>query len=157
MPDTFRRVTRDIARAISEFIGEFCRKPTAEELAAEMGIEVDKLGRIQSRNLPILSLDKKRHFIDLVPDENDDIPFRESESVGLKNEIISALDKLNPQQARVLKLYFGIDGEEHSLKEIAKNLGVTESRISQIRKAALNKLKESSGKQLAEYYPPAHQ
>jgi RNA polymerase primary sigma factor len=71
----------------------------------------------------------------------------------LAQEIESALGTLPPRDAKVLRLYFGLDGgREHTLEEIGGMLGVTRERIRQLRDRALKRLREGQvGKALASF------
>ena len=61
----------------------------------------------------------------------------------LSEAITEALDTLEPRDAKVLRLYFGLEGErEHTLEEIGNMLGVTRERIRQLRDRALRRLRE---------------
>jgi RNA polymerase primary sigma factor len=71
----------------------------------------------------------------------------------LSEEVQQALGSLPPRDARVLRLYFGLDdGQEHTLEEIGTMLGVTRERIRQLRDRALKRLGEGDvGRALASY------
>jgi RNA polymerase primary sigma factor len=61
----------------------------------------------------------------------------------LAEQIERALDTLTPRDARVLRLYFGLEGgREHTLEEIGNMLGVTRERVRQLRDRALKRLRE---------------
>src|SRR5690606_14206856 len=61
----------------------------------------------------------------------------------LSEEVQRALGSLPPRDAKVLSLYFGLDGgREHTLEEIGTMLGVTRERVRQLRDRALKRLKE---------------
>jgi DNA-directed RNA polymerase, sigma subunit (sigma70/sigma32) len=61
----------------------------------------------------------------------------------LTDEIEGALTTLQPRDAKVLRLYFGLDGgREHTLEEIGGMLGVTRERVRQLRDRALKRLRE---------------
>ena len=70
-------------------------------------------------------------------------PEQEVESRLLAETVESALTTLDARDAKVLKLYFGLQGErEHTLEEIGNMLGVTRERIRQLRDRALRRLRE---------------
>ncbi|MEJ2186987.1 MAG: sigma-70 family RNA polymerase sigma factor, partial [Gemmatimonadota bacterium] len=61
----------------------------------------------------------------------------------LAEQINDALEGLNPRDARVVRLYYGLDGgKEHTLEEIGNMLGVTRERVRQLRDRALKRLRE---------------
>ena len=70
-------------------------------------------------------------------------PEQDVEGRLLSEAVRGALDTLEPRDAKVLRLYFGLDGErEHTLEEIGNMLGVTRERIRQLRDRALRRLRE---------------
>jgi RNA polymerase primary sigma factor len=71
----------------------------------------------------------------------------------LSDEIETALRTLPPRDAKVLRLYFGLDDDrEHTLEEIGGMLGVTRERVRQLRDRALKRLREGDvGKALASF------
>ena len=73
--------------------------------------------------------------------------------IFLREEIEAALATLRPRDARVLRLYFGLDGgTEHTLEEIGNLFGITRERVRQLRDRALNKLREGEvGRALASF------
>jgi RNA polymerase primary sigma factor len=77
----------------------------------------------------------------------DEMPDTEEEAMNrfLNDEIESALSTLPPRDAKVLRLYFGLEaGREHTLEEIGSMLGVTRERVRQIKERALGKLRRST-------------
>ena len=71
----------------------------------------------------------------------------------LTEEVEGALRTLPPRDAKVLRLYFGLDGgREHTLEEIGGMLGVTRERVRQLRDRALKRLREGDvGRALASF------
>lgn len=148
VPRSVRRKQRDLARARQTLSAQLDRQPTDEELAEEMGIELDKLWRWQreAEHASRVSLDQPRDTgsgTGATPEElltNDraadiEAVLNEDEEVTiLRQEILN----LKEQERLVLSLYYF---EELKLHEIATILGVTESRISQIRTKAIANLR----------------
>ena len=135
------------------------REPTPEEIAGATGLTLDVVQSLAALNTADVRLDApldpegERSLIDrFVADEQNDA---ESQAMDkfLSEEIESALRTLPPRDAKVLRLYFGLDGgREHTLEEIGGMLGVTRERVRQLRDRALKRLKEGEvGRALASF------
>src|SRR5438034_919950 len=85
----------------------------------------------------------------------EDLPDTEDQAMDrfLSDEIEQALNTLQRRDAKVLRLYFGLDGgREHTLEEIGGMLGVTRERVRQLRDRALKRLRDGEvGKALASF------
>ncbi|MBL8681480.1 MAG: sigma-70 family RNA polymerase sigma factor [Myxococcales bacterium] len=145
MLDTYNRVQRT-AHQISTRLG---RDATIEELAAETGLSVEKLERIQKdwAETPF-SLDKPvndedgRRFIDLLQDDNAPNPYEVVASNGWNAELRKLLDTLTPMESRILRWRFGLDDEEElTLKEIGDKYNLSRERIRQLQEQALEKIR----------------
>ena len=144
--------TADLSRIIkaSEILRQKLRRePTPEELAQLTGLSVDVVQSLAALNTGDVRLDAPmdpdgdRSLIErFVADE---MPDTEEEAMNrfLTDEIESALNTLPPRDAKVLRLYFGLEGgREHTLEEIGTMLGVTRERVRQLRDRALKRLRE---------------
>ncbi len=154
--------TADLSRIIrtSETLRqELRREPTPEEVAAATGLSLDVVQSLAALNTADVRLDApldpegERSLIDrFVTDEQSDAEGQAMDRF-LSEEIDRALRTLPPRDAKVLRLYFGLDGgREHTLEEIGGMLGVTRERIRQLRDRALKRLKEGDvGRSLASF------
>lgn len=147
-PRSIRRKQREIGRASDRLQASLDRSPTDHELASEIGIELGELWRWQreaeqavrvSINRPLDAADDRSPSAEEVlavddPLTSEDFLLQKEEIDILRDEIL----RLKEQERTVLALYYY---EELKLHEIAKILGVTESRISQIRSAAVRTLR----------------
>ena len=144
--------TADLSRIIkaSEILRQKLRRePTPEELAQLTGLSVDVVQSLAALNTGDVRLDAPmdpdgdRSLIErFVADE---MPDTEEEAMNrfLNDEIESSLNTLPPRDAKVLRLYFGLEaGREHTLEEIGSMLGVTRERVRQLRDRALKRLRE---------------
>lgn len=144
--------TADLSRIIkaSEILRQKLRRePTPEELAQLTGLSVDVVQSLAALNTGDVRLDAPmdpdgdRSLIErFVADE---MPDTEEEAMNrfLNDEIEAALNTLPPRDAKVLRLYFGLEGgREHTLEEIGSMLGVTRERVRQLRDRALKRLRE---------------
>jgi RNA polymerase primary sigma factor len=144
--------TADLSRIIkaSEILRQKLRRePSPEELAQLTGLSVDVVQSLAALNTGDVRLDAPmdpegdRSLIErFVADE---MPDTEEEAMNrfLTDEIEQALGTLPPRDAKVLRLYFGLEGgREHTLEEIGSMLGVTRERVRQLRDRALKRLRE---------------
>jgi RNA polymerase primary sigma factor len=135
------------------------RKPTDEEIANEMEIDVSKVPEIMkiAQNPSSLSTpigeEKDNELQDTIEDKSSPSPEELATSEYLRGQMCEILDELQDREKRVLALRFGLeDGINRTLEEVGKEFGVTRERIRQIEAKALRKLKEKSlEKQLNDY------
>lgn len=138
------RITRSAA-ALRQELG---REPSPEELAATTDLAVDVVQSLSALNVAELRLDAPLEqggeqtlldrFAQVDRSMEDQVLDR-----FLTAEIDRALATLPPRDARVLRLYFGLDdGQEHTLEQIGQMLGVTRERVRQLRDRALARLRE---------------
>ncbi len=148
-----------LARTQRQLVQELGREPTAEEIANEMDLEVDKVNHILKISQETVSLEKSvgdedDSFLgDFIPDEDNPSPDEASTYELLKNDVGGVLDLLTPREQKILRMRFGLDGEwAHTLEEVGKEFGVTRERIRQIEAKALMKLRKSKdSKKLKDY------
>lgn len=144
-----------MTRAAATMHGELGRDPTPAELAGRTGLSEATIGVLQSARRTEISIDAPTHgasdrsLADELADEDhssiDDATTRGA-VIGTVN---TAIADLNPREALVLRLHFGLDGErEHTLDEVGERLGVTRERVRQLRDRALSRLRK--GKRGAE-------
>ena len=144
IPRSIRKDIHRIEDAIMVLESRFGREPEDFEVAQEMGIDIDLFYRIigRARGISLLSLDEIMpdgsipKFAKYVSDTPS--PFDELKVKEVKNIISKALVKLSKKEQLVISLYYY---DELTLKEIAKVLGLTESRISQIHSKAIIRLR----------------
>jgi RNA polymerase primary sigma factor len=154
--------TADLSRIIrtaETLRQELRREPTPEEIAGVTGLSVDVVQSLAALNTADVRLDAPldpegdRSLIErFIADEQGDAEERAMDNF-LSEEIDSALRTLPPRDAKVLRLYFGLDGgREHTLEEIGGMLGVTRERVRQLRDRALKRLKQGDvGRALASF------
>jgi RNA polymerase primary sigma factor len=138
-----------ITRMAETLRQELRREPTPEEIAGKIGLAVDVVRALAALNSAEVRLDapldpdSERSLIDrFIADEQNDPEARAMEKF-LTEQIELALRTLQARDAKVLRLYFGLDGgREHTLEEIGGMLGVTRERVRQLRDRALKRLRE---------------
>ncbi|MCQ2311836.1 MAG: RNA polymerase sigma factor RpoD/SigA [Paludibacteraceae bacterium] len=135
-----------INKAYQRFEQEHERKPSAEELAEELDIPVDKIadtlkmsGRHVSVDAPFVE-GEDNCLIDVMVNEDSPNADRGLISESLSREIERALGQLTPREADILKQFFGIGGPEKTLEEIGIELGLTRERVRQIKEKAIKRL-----------------
>ena len=142
----------DLARIFRErerLKQEMGRDPTLEEVAEAADLKPSIVRQLQTLNSAEVRLDAPIGDSDdsylverFVLDEADE-PEEDVEDRLLAEQINRALDQLNPRDAKVVRLYFGLDGgDTHTLEEIGNMLGVTRERVRQLRDRALKRLRE---------------
>src|SRR3954463_7010506 len=149
------RITR-LSEALRQ---ELRREPTPEEIAVQTGLAVDVVRSLAALNTTEVRLDAplepegERSMIErFIADEQGD-PEEQAMDRFLTEQIDMALSSLTPRDAKVLRLYFGLDGgREHTLEEIGGRLGPPRGRARQLRDRALKRLREGEvGRALASF------
>ena len=128
---------------------ELNREPTFKELSRVTDLTAELIESLQTLNSSEIRLDapigdsEDSQLVERFVSEEAAEPEQEVEGRLLAETVESALTTLDARDAKVLKLYFGLQGErEHTLEEIGNMLGVTRERIRQLRDRALRRLRE---------------
>ncbi|HEX7091120.1 MAG TPA: RNA polymerase sigma factor RpoD/SigA [Longimicrobiales bacterium] len=142
----------DLARIFREgerLKQELRREPTTEEVAAAAKLTPEVVESLQTLNAAEIRLDAPigdtddSQLVERFIVEEAAEPEADVEERLLAEQVERALDTLAPRDARVLRLYFGLEGgREHTLEEIGNMLGVTRERVRQLRDRALRRLRE---------------
>jgi RNA polymerase primary sigma factor len=137
-----------MSKVASELATKLGRRPKPEEVAAEMGIEVEKvheITRIAQKPQPLetpIGEDQDSKLIDIIPDEFNASPGEMATWSFLRSQINQILEGLTDRERKVLELRFGLrDGVSRTLEEVGKEFKVTRERIRQIEAKALKRLK----------------
>ncbi|MCS6981478.1 MAG: RNA polymerase sigma factor RpoD/SigA [Flavobacteriales bacterium] len=136
-------------RIFSELEQKFEREPTAEELAQFSDIEYDELLALLQSNTkytyldaPLSDSEDSGNLYD-VTENGEPSPEHNLMKHSLKEDIMRLLKSLNPREAKVIKLYYGLeDKHPYSLDEISEKMGLTRERVRQIKERALRKLRQ---------------
>ncbi len=127
------------------------REPLPEEIAAEMGIEVEKVYHLKKISQETVSIDSpvgeddegESNLGDFIVDEDTVKPNEVAGKQLLREYVQSILKDLDPREQKILKMRFGLeDGVTHTLEEVGEEFGVTRERIRQIESKALERIRE---------------
>jgi RNA polymerase primary sigma factor len=138
---------KQVSRRLSQ---DFGRDPMPEEIATEMGVEVEKIYQIEkisqdtiSLELPIGDDDDRSRLSDFIADDKITAPDQEVAHSILTDQIQEILDSLSEKERKILEMRHGLlDGTYHTLEEVGKEFGVTRERIRQIEAKALEKIRQ---------------
>ena len=149
---------QQIQRRLIQDLG---REPLPEEIAAEMGEDIDKIRHIIKISQGTVSLetsvgddgDDDSKLVDFLQDFKTLSPDRVTALELLKKHIKEIIVDLTPREQKILEMRFGLeDGVAHTLEEVGQEFGVTRERIRQIEAKALEKIEDDEGmKKLRDY------
>jgi RNA polymerase primary sigma factor len=148
-----------IGKRANALLQELGREPTHEEIAEEMDITEEEVAKTISISQTHLSLDapltpgEDNKLLDYLPDNLNPTPDEQTFEKALTESIEEALSSLKEREAKILRLYFGLDGEEPmTLEQIGSLLGITRERVRQIKEKALSRLRHVSRARALESY-----
>ena len=138
---------KQVVRRLAQDLG---RDPLPEEIATEMGLDVEKIYNIEKINQDTVSLespvgddgDDRSTLGDFIADDKIRAPDVEASRRILADQVRDILDDLTPKERKILAMRNGLeDGIYHTLEEVGKEFGVTRERIRQIEAKALEKIR----------------
>lgn len=149
---------KQIVRRLSQDLG---RDPMPEEIALEMGVDVDKIYQIEKIDQDTVSLESpvgdeeegKSVLGDFIKDDKILAPDQEVGRRILADQLKEILDELSPKERKILEMRHGLEnGVYHTLEEVGKEFGVTRERIRQIEAKALDRIRtHEKAKRLRSY------
>ena len=153
-------VINKATRCNRKLVQELGREPTVEEIAAELGLPVEKIIEANRTAADTLSLDtpvgdeEDTSIGSFVEDERTPGPADATSNALLAEALKEILDTLTEREADVLRMRFGMyDGRTHTLEEVGQIFGVTRERIRQIENKAIRKLRHPSrAKKIKDFY-----
>jgi RNA polymerase primary sigma factor len=149
MVETINKFTQ-IERQLVQDLG---REPMAEEIAAEMGEELDKIRHIIKISQDTISLEttvgedeEDSTLEDFIEDVKNVTPDRSAALELLKDYVKEVISTLSPREQKILEMRFGlVDGIAHTLEEVGQEFDVTRERIRQIEAKALERIRRHEG------------
>ncbi len=143
------RVTQ-IRRCSLQLAEKLGREPTDDELAAEMNLPVARITLLKSVSRKPASLDSPLGDEDgatlgeIVPDEKSSNPYETLQSKSLVGDVNRVLSQLEPREADIIRLRFGLEGlDPLTLEEVGEKIGVTRERVRQLQEQALRQLRKN--------------
>jgi len=140
---------KQVLRRLMQDLG---REPLAEEIAMEMGMDVEKIYQIEKIEQDVMSLetpvgddsdDSKSTLQDFIPDDKILSPDQESSRRILRDQVNLILNDLSEKERQILELRHGLnDGITHTLEEVGRVFNVTRERIRQIEAKAHEKIRQ---------------
>ncbi len=138
-----------LIRVQRQLVQDLGREPTPEEIAQEMGLELDKVEHIMKISQETVSLEapvgeeEDSKLGDFIEDDKNLSPEENAINQLLRGHVNEFLSELSPREQKILKMRFGLeDGRTHTLEEVGQEFGVTRERIRQIEAKALQKLRK---------------
>jgi RNA polymerase primary sigma factor len=137
-------------RTSSELGERLGRDPTDDELASEMNLPVARVSLLKSVSKKPASLDtplgegETSTLGEVVPDNNARNPFEKLEKKSLIGDVNLVLSKLDPREADIIRLRFGLEGRDPmTLEEVGAKIGVTRERVRQLQEQSLRLLRKN--------------
>ena len=144
MTERIRQMYRT-AQVLEQSLG---RRPTPEEIAAEMELPTESIRGMMDASQHAIALERPvgddgdSEFGDFIEDQDTPSPVESATQHLLQETIEEVLSELTPRQSHILRLRFGLGGgEPHTLEEIANKFGLSRERIRQLEKEALRRLR----------------
>jgi RNA polymerase primary sigma factor len=148
-----------IGKRANALLQELGREATHAEIAEGMEITEEEVAKTMSISQTHLSLDapmspgEDNRLLDYLPDTQSATPDEETIEKDLVNSVHEALAGLKEREAKILRLYFGLDGSDPmTLEQIGAVLNITRERVRQIKEKALSRLRHVSRARALESY-----
>ena len=154
MVETINKLAR-VQRQLHQDLG---REATPDEIAAEMGIDPERVTDIQRIAQEPVSLqspigEEESDLGDFIEDADAVVPIEAAAFIMLQDQLERVLDDLSCREQRIIQLRFGLtDGHPRTLEEVGREFGVTRERIRQIESKTLAKLRHPSRAQMLREY-----
>jgi RNA polymerase primary sigma factor len=154
MVETINKMAR-VQRQLHQSLG---REASSAEIAAEMGLPVERVAEIQRIAQEPVSLqapigEEDSDLGDFIEDTDAVVPMEAAAFIMLQDQLEEILDALSGREQKIIQLRFGLtDGHPRTLEEVGREFGVTRERIRQIESKTLAKLRHPSRAQVLRGY-----
>ena len=149
IPRSVRKQADQVGQAITQLQSQLGRQPDEAEIAEQLGLGLEEYHELllKSKTAPLVSLDnmgissgerEQGNIFDILEDPTCDDPLDALSLQDMQERLTAAIEQLPEKEKLLLSLYYD---EELNLKEIGLVLGITESRVSQIRTQSIMRLR----------------
>ncbi|MBF0351297.1 MAG: FliA/WhiG family RNA polymerase sigma factor [SAR324 cluster bacterium] len=147
VPRSVRSAAHQLEEAHSQLTAKLQRQPSDQETAKHLNMSLSDYHDFLAKARPVSIMsfedfgggdDDEHNILDILEDTNTDDPFQDLSLREFRGNLVDAIKELPEQEQMILSLYYD---EEMNLKEIGEILGVSESRVSQIRTKTIIKLR----------------
>ncbi len=161
LPVHLNELMTKIRRVRSTLAVRLGRQATTEEIANELNESIEKVEKALNSSQPCLSLDQKVATTDdegctlgeTIMDHDSSTPIDEADTHYVTSQISGLLNNLNEKERKVVSLRFGLkNGQEASLRDISKEMGLTRDQVGKISCLAMRKLKKLAKREEFEGY-----
>jgi RNA polymerase primary sigma factor len=151
LPLSQLRFLRHIGKTSLRLSQEHERAPDMEELAAALDVSVEQVVDTLLSTRAVGSLDQtsgkrvETNLLDTLANPGQESPDVQMQRAWARKQVADLLSSLDERESRILRLYFGLDGNQNlSLEQIGKLFHLTRERVRQLKKQALHKLQSSA-------------
>tara|TARA_Y100000588_G_scaffold321447_1_gene352809 strand:- start:297 stop:1169 length:873 start_codon:yes stop_codon:yes gene_type:complete len=139
---------KDISKASRQLGQGRDSEPNIEEIAAELDVPAQEVLETMLSARTVRSLDEtfeeddERNLLNILSDENQESPDTEVLRDSAREQLEGVLNSLDERELRIIRLYFGLDGNEAlTLEQIGGLMNLTRERVRQLKERALSKLR----------------
>jgi RNA polymerase primary sigma factor len=149
VPVHIRELKKRLYKVFYDLLKEYGREPSPEEVAEQAELPLQKVVDVLNLSREPISLEtpvgeEGSELGDFIENKESTSAFQATTDAQLIETTRNMLDSLSPREEKILRLRYGIGGEnEHTLEEIGRMFNVSRERIRQIEKKALGRLRES--------------